>query len=180
LNNALLGDFKLKIIMKNKILKGGFLVVIAALSIACNQKKEEPIPVPTVDKEQIKAEIQAIENAFAKNYNTRDASTLTYYAEDATSFFNGSKPLVGRDAILQSFKENLSTFRKGVTVSFVTNEVFISNDANHVVEIGGYQLKDSTDTKIESGNYMSLFEKRNGKYVCIRDMSNLDSQPLDQ
>jgi ketosteroid isomerase-like protein len=166
--------------MKNKILKGGLLVVITVLSIACNQKKEEPIPVPTIDKEQIKAEIQAIEDAFAKNYNTRDSTGLTYYADDAISFFNGSKPLVGRDAILKSFRENLSTFRKGVTVSFVTNEVFVSNDANHVVEIGGYQLTDSTNTKIESGNYMSLFEKRNGKYLCVRDMSNLDSPPLDQ
>lgn len=180
MNNALLGDFKLNIIMKNKILKGGLLLVIAALSIACNQKKEEPVPVPVIDKEQIKVEIQALEDAFAKNYNTRDASTLTYYADDAISFFNGSQPLVGKDAIVKSLKENLNTFRKGVKVSFTTNEVFVSNDANHVVEIGAYKLIDSTDTKIESGNYMSLFEKRNGKYVCIRDMSNVDSMPLEK
>jgi ketosteroid isomerase-like protein len=167
--------------MKNKILKKGLLVILAAFALACNQKKEEPVPpVPVIDKEQIKVEIQALEDAFAKNYNTRDASTLTYYADDAISFFNGSQPLVGKDAIVKSLKENLNTFRKGVKVSFTTSEVFVSNDANHVVEIGAYKLIDSTDTKIESGNYMSLFEKRNGKYVCIRDMSNVDSMPLEK
>ena len=47
--------------MKNKILLGGLLAVILTFSIACNQEKEKPI----VDKEKVKAEIQAIENKFA-------------------------------------------------------------------------------------------------------------------
>jgi hypothetical protein len=29
---------------------------------------------------------------------------------------------------------------------------------------------DSTNTKMMSGNFMSLFEKKDGKYICIRDM----------
>jgi len=163
--------------MKNKILKGGLLIVIVTLSIACNQKKEETTAAPTVDKEQIKAEIQAIENAFAAKYNARDSTKFSYYADDATSFFNGRMPLVGKAAILQAFKESLAGFRKGMKISFVTNEVYVSNDGNNVVEIGGYKFTDSTDTKIESGNYISLFEKRDGKYQCIRDMSTPDSPP---
>jgi hypothetical protein len=35
-------------------------------------------------------------------------------------------------------------------------------------------ITDSIDTKLESGNYISLFEKRNGKYVCVRDMAVSD------
>jgi hypothetical protein len=33
-----------------------------------------------------------------------------------------------------------------------------------VVEIGA--VVDSTNTKMMSGNFMSLFEKRDGKYIC--------------
>jgi hypothetical protein len=29
-------------------------------------------------------------------------------------------------------------------------------------------------TKMMSGNFMSLFEKRDGKYICIRDMGSSD------
>jgi hypothetical protein len=37
------------------------------------------------------------------------------------------------------------------------------------VEIEDTVVVDSTNKKMMSGNF-SLFEKRNGKYICIRDM----------
>lgn len=158
--------------MKNKILKGGLLLVILFLLIGCNEKKEAPMA--KVDKDAIKTEIQAMEDAFAKAFNERKTDEIIYYAEDAISFSNEKKPLEGRKAIHESMKEELMTFPKGATISFETKEVHISNDGNQVVEIGGYQVVDSTNTKIMSGNYISLFEKREGKYICIRDMGNSD------
>ena len=59
-------------------------------------------------------------------------------------------------------------------ISFTTTQVFPSNDGLQVVEIGYYSVVDSTNTAINTGNYMILFEKRDGKYVCIRDMSVSD------
>ena len=59
-------------------------------------------------------------------------------------------------------------------ISFKTNEVFVSNDGNLVVEIGYFKVVDSTNTPVNTGNYMSVFEKRNGKYVTVRDMSASD------
>jgi hypothetical protein len=43
-----------------------------------------------------------------------------------------------------------------------------------VVEIGHYKVVDSTNTAVNTGNYMSLFEKRNGRYFSVRDMSASD------
>jgi len=161
--------------MKNKVLMGGLLGVLLTLSIACNQKKEEPVAAPAIDKEQIKTEIQAIENAFAEVYNTGNIDAVTYYADDATSYFNGKLPIVGKEAIHQSMKEELAGFGKGDKIAFETKEVYVANDGKHVMEIGAFQFTDSTGTKLRSGNYFSLFEKRDGKYVCIRDMGNSDS-----
>ena len=143
------------------------------LSIACNQKKEEPTAaVPDIDNEQIKIEIQAVEDAFAAVYNTGNIDSLSYYADDATSYFSGKMPLEGKEAIHQSIKEELANFNKGDKISFETKEVYVANDGKHVMEIGAYKFVDSTGAKLRSGNYFSLFEKRDGKYKCVRDMGN--------
>jgi hypothetical protein len=59
-------------------------------------------------------------------------------------------------------------------ISYTTKEVFVSNDGEQVVEIGYYKVTDSTNTPVNTGNYMVLFVKRDGKYVCLRDMSATD------
>ena len=160
--------------MKNKILSVGFLAIILLLS--CNKQKEEAAQV--VDKDQIKVEIQAIENHFAETYNTRNVDNLTYYADDAASYFNNELPIVGKDAIHKFIKEGVENFPLGAKISFESKEVHISNDGIQVLEIGAFTVVDSTNTKVRSGKYFSLFEKRDGKYVCIRDMGNSD--PLEE
>jgi ketosteroid isomerase-like protein len=158
--------------MKSKILKGGLLLVIITVMIGCNEKKEAL--TSTVDEDAIKTEIQAMEDAFAAAYNARNPDEIMYYADDAISFSNEKDPLEGKAAIHKSIKEDLATFPKAAKISFQTKEVHISNDGNQVVEIGGYTVVDSTNTKMMSGNFMSLFEKRDGKYICIRDMGSSD------
>jgi ketosteroid isomerase-like protein len=158
--------------MKNKILKRALLLVILNILIGCNEKKESL--AATIDKDAIKTEIQAMENAFAAAYNARNADDIMYYSEDAISFSNEKKPAEGKAAIHESIKEDLATFPKGAKISFITKEVHVSNDGNQVVEIGGYAIVDSTNTKMKTGNFISLFEKKDGKYLCIRDMGSSD------
>ena len=149
------------------ILQGSIMIVM----FACSDKKDEPVSV-VVDKEQIKKEIQAKEDEFAAVYNAREIKDIGYYADDATTFFQNRKPLVGKSAIVEFLKSDMGS--NSNKISFKTNEVFVSNDGNQVVEIGYFQVVDSTNTPINTGNYMSLFEKRNGKYVSVRDMSASD------
>jgi ketosteroid isomerase-like protein len=155
--------------MKNKIIKVVFLGCISSMVISCNAKKDE---TPVVDKEQIKKEIQAKEDEFAAVYNSGQLKNIGYYADDATTFFPNRPPLVGREAIINFLKSDLDSNTD--KLSFVTNEVFVSNDANQVVEVGYFKLVDSANAIINTGNYISLFEKRNDKYVCLRDMSASD------
>ncbi len=154
--------------MKNKLLKGIAFGIITVAFLGCNPKKEET--APTVDKEQIKTEIQALETAFVNAYNNRNVDSVSYYADDAVSFLQGGEPLVGKAAILESLKKDAEAAPKGNKFTFTTQDVFPSSDGNQVVEVGRYELADSTETVLNSGNYISVFEKRDGKYVCIRDM----------
>jgi len=157
--------------MKNNITKKLLFLYLMSLIIACNPKKTEPIAA-VVDKEQIKKEIQAKEDEFASVYNAGELKYIGYYADDAITFAQNKAPLVGREAIVEYLKVDVNS--KSNKISFTTKEVFVSNDGNMVVEIGYYQVVDSTNTPVNTGNYMSLFEKRNGNYVSVRDMSASD------
>ena len=159
--------------MKSMTIKGVlFLGVTMSLMLACNTKQEEPA-ASVIDKEQIKKEIQAKEDSFAALYNSGEERSIGYYADDAISFFQNRAPLVGKEAIVEFLKADIisNTDR----ISFKTNEVFVSNDGNMVVEIGSFKVVDSANVPFNTGNYMSLFEKRNGKYVAVRDMSASDT-----
>jgi ketosteroid isomerase-like protein len=164
--------------MGNQISIKGLLVVMVALSMACNSQNKESVTTPGADTAQIKKDIQAKENEFAATYNSGVLKNIGYYADDATSFSQNKLPLVGKTAIIEFLKAGLDSSSSGNKISFKTNEIFASNDGNQVVEIGYYKLVDSTNATINTGNYMVLFEKRNGSYVSVRDMSASD-MPLD-
>jgi len=165
--------------MKKDILKGVLLSSILSLMISCNSKQEASTASSStaIDKEQIKKEIQAKEDAFAEIYNTGELKNIGYYADDATTFFQNRPPLVGREAIVEFYKSAITSTTN--RISFTSKDIFISNDGNQVVEIGYFKVVDSTKAPINSGNYMSLFEKRDGKYVCVRDMSASDMPPSE-
>ena len=156
--------------MKIRIAKGLTLLCILSLLFACNAKEAEPISATA--KEQIKKEIQEKEDAFAELYNKGELKDIGYYADDATSFFQNRAPLVGKPAIIAFLKENIVDNTD--KISFKTNEVFVSSDGNMVLEVGSFTVVDSANVPFNTGNYMTLFEKRNGKYVALRDMSASD------
>lgn len=160
--------------MKYNLMKAALLSCVISFAIACNPKKEEPTATPAIDKEQIKKEIQAKENEFADMINNRELKNIGYYAEDATSFSQNRAPLVGKQAIIDFYKAGIDSTVQGSRISFTTNEVFVSNDGNQVVEVGYYKLVDPSNNAVNSGNYMILFEKRDGNYVSVREMSVSD------
>ncbi len=157
--------------MKNIFTKALPLIYFMAFLTACNTQKSESVKV-VIDKETIKKEIQAKENEFAEIYNTGELRQIGYFAEDAMTFAPNRAPIVGREAITEYLKVDIETNTD--KISFTTNEVFVSNDGNMVVEIGYYQVVDSAGAPFNTGNYMCLFEKRNGQYMCVREMDASD------
>jgi ketosteroid isomerase-like protein len=158
--------------MKNTMVKGILLACFTTLVIACNPKKEDlATETKTVDKDQIKTEIQAMEDAYAAAYNTGNPDLIKYYADDATSFSQNKPAQVGIKAITDYLREDIAAFPKGSKMSYTVTSLHVSNDGAQVVEVGAYKMVDSTNTTKRSGNYISVFEKINGKYLCIRDMS---------
>lgn len=157
--------------MKIKTAKAALIAGLMPLLFACNTKQEKPAEA-AIDKDEIKKQIQDKENEFAATYNAREVKNIGYYAEDATSFYPNRPPLVGKQAILDFLTNDLGSSTD--KIAFETKEVFVSGDANQVVEIGSFTVSDSVGNARNTGHYMTLFEKRNGKYVSVRDMSTSD------
>ena len=160
--------------MKNMTVKRASLLCITGVLFACNGNKEGS--ASTVDKEEIKKMIQAKENEFAEIYNTGVLKNIGYYADDATTFLQNQAPLVGKPAILAFLESDLSANTNKIT--FSTREVFPSNDGEQVVEVGSFNVVDSANSPVNSGNYIILFQKKDGKYYAVRDMSTSDGVRL--
>jgi ketosteroid isomerase-like protein len=154
--------------MKNIMYKSILSAFIISMVISCNQNTG----LSDAEKEKIKEEIQEREDQFAKVYNSGEMKGIGYYAEDVRVFHQNMQPFIGKEALLAYLRSDLDSNTN--IISFKTNEVFPSSDGNQVVELGYFKVTDSAKYVLNSGNYMILFEKRDGKYICVREMSTSD------
>ncbi len=159
-----------------KTTKFSFLLVAFAaatlLTASCKPAAQEPAKP---DLAQILTEIQALEDAYAAGLNARDANAvIAYYADDAVSMVNNAPVASGRDALLKMTQDEIAGDTTNTPVAFEVVDIFAAGDL--VVETGKATYTDQTGNVTKTGKYMSLFEKRDGKYVCIRDIYNDDKK----
>ncbi len=159
--------------MKNSVITSLSFFFLMSLLIACQSNNEDHAE-GVIDTEQIKKEIQAKENEFAEIYNGGEKRKIGYYADDAIVYTQNSPPKIGKPAIVDYLMSNVDSLSVGNKISFETDEVFPSSDGEQVVEIGYYSVMDSNEVIVNTGYYMTLFVKRNGSYVSMREMSASD------
>lgn len=168
--------------MKNNLFY--YLLATCLFSLlSCQQSTEAPAATATSevaapappDMAAIKAEIQALESAYAVAHTAGDAATVaSFYSDDAVTMGDDMPAVTGR-AEIQKEQEKFYAERKNKrTVSFEVLEVF--GDENRVTEIGKSTGKDETGKVVYTGKYMAIWEKRNGKWLTIRDISNDDKK----
>lgn len=156
--------------MRKNIRLFGFLVFAALILSACATTEKEEI----LDMEKVTSEIQAMEDAYAAGEKAKDADAVAaYYSEDAISYSRNKQPLSGRAAIRDNIANNISNDTTGNYNVYKVVDLFA--EGNTAVEIGSWTEFDSSGAEVENGNYMSYFQKRDGKYICVRDMSTTTS-----
>jgi hypothetical protein len=125
-----------------------------------------------VDKEQIKKEIQAKEDEFAATYNSGELKNIGYYADDATVFYQNRAPFVGKQAIVDFLKSDLIQIP-------INNHLQLKKFFHQMMGTRFWRLVILRWLilrmfPINSGNYMVMFQKRDGKYYSVREMSASD------
>lgn len=149
------------------------LITCLAVTLLFFYSCTTPPAEPTVDLESVKTEITAMENAYAAAYNAKDVDgVVVYYADDAKSMSPNEPTLVGKDAIKASIMKDLANDTIPSTVAFEVTDLWVAG--NIAVETGTSTTTGEDGKVLNKGKYMSVFEKRDGKYVCIRDIYNTD------
>lgn len=134
---------------------------------ACSSPAEEAKPV---DMDKLKIEIQAQEDAFAAGEKAKDVDAVAaYYSDDATSYNRNEPPSVGMAAIKEKIAKGFTKDTAGAYNVYKIVDLFA--EGNTATEIGSWTRFDASGTEMENGYYMSYFQKRDGKYLCVRDMS---------
>lgn len=151
--------------MKSKF-QGIVLIAICAIFFtACSTPESKP-----VDIEKMKPEIQAMEDAFSKAEKEKNAdAVVAYYSDDAISYNRNEPPSVGKAAIKEKIVKQIAGDTSGIT--HVYKVVSLYADGNLANELGSYTNTNPAGVVVDQGFYMSCFQKRDGKYVCVRDMS---------
>jgi ketosteroid isomerase-like protein len=127
------------------------------------------------DMSNIKAEIKAIEDAWAAASTAKDVATIVgFYADDAISMNDDQPMLVGKAAIQKGVEEEMARRKGDTKVAFETLDLY--GDETRVTEVGKTTITDSTGKVIYTGKYMAVWEKRNGKWLTVRDISNDDAK----
>lgn len=131
--------------------------------------------VSTVDMAQLRAEIQAVETQWAEAMNTKNFDGLmSMYADDAVSMQNDGPMVKGKEAIRQMVEKGRAAWPEGGVISFATMDVY--GDANTATEVGTSTMKDARGNVLSTGKYMGVFQKKDGKWLCIREIYNEDKK----
>jgi len=160
--------------MKMNASVSSFVAVTALFLSSCSTPP--PVEVPkTIDMDALKTEIQAMEDAYSAAEKAKDAPAVAaYYSDDAISYGRNSEPLSGKQAITEHIADRLA--KDTLNNSNVYKVVDLYADGDMAVEIGSWEDINAAGEVVNHGHYMSYFQKRDGKYVCVRDM-NVSSVP---
>lgn len=134
-----------------------------------------PPAEPTVDMDSVKAEITQINSDWAAAINAKDVEgQIAIFADDAHSMPPNSPTLVGKDAIKANIEAEMAKDTSGMktTIAFATIDVWAAG--NTATESGTWTVSGEDGAVLDKGKYIALFEKRDGKYVCVRDIWNTD------
>lgn len=152
--------------MRSKFKLMAVSAIVVSILSACSTADQSA----TVDIEKVKPEIQAMEDAFAAAEKAKDADKImAYYGDDAITYGRNRMPEAGKAAIREGHAKRLAADTTGNYNVYKVVDVF--SEGNMLVEIGAWTEMNPAGAEINKGHYMSYFQNRDGKWVCVRDMS---------
>lgn len=145
------------------------VVVLAAVMAA---------PVCAADAKADLAGIKTLDQNWLKAFTSADGEALArLYDEDAVLMPPGAPAVKGRAAIRDFLlKEAQGAGQAGVVFSFGENSDGGAS-GNQGWSSGTYTVKDKDGKVIETGKFLSVNRRVNGKWMYLRDTWNADNPP---
>jgi uncharacterized protein (TIGR02246 family) len=148
-------------------LAAGFVVVICTLASFAHAA------TPAADEAGIRAQT----TSWLKAYNGGDAKAVAaLYADDAILMPPGAPRVKGRAAILEFFTKDIAASKAGGAVFAIDPKTEAGVSGNMGWESGTYVVTVKGAT-VETGKFLSVSRKQDGKWLYLRDTWNADAPP---
>ena len=153
------------------------------LLLACGTTREPPADdaaggaaaaVDTADE----AAVRTVGAAWFTAYKAGDADGVAaLYADDAVLNAPGVAPARGRAPIREALAKDIaSSSEGGITLTPAPkSEVGVSGDL--AWEWNTFTATDKAGATVDVGKYVTVFERKDGKWLIIRDIWNSDNAP---
>ena len=162
------------------------VAVLTLLALGACSRAEAPVvdtsaamtPPPAAAASTVAADkeaVRAVNASWFKAYNARDVGAISaLYADDAVLSAPGVPSARGAAAIKQAFQKDIAaaTIAGIANNSGTSDETGVSGDL--AWEWNTYSATDTSGKVVDKGKYVTLFERRNGKWLIIRDIWNSD------
>ena len=148
-------------------------IVAASLVALAGCAKTAP---PAADAAADEAAIRAINPAWFKAYNAGDVDGVTaLYSEDAVLNIPGVPAARGRAAIREAYVKDIAAAAGLTNNQGPSGEFGVSGDLGW--EWNTYTVTDKSGTTVDTGKYVTVYGKKDGKWFIIRDIWNSDTPP---
>ena len=115
--------------------------------------------------------------SWEKAYNGSDAKGVAaLYAEDALLLPPGASGVSGRAAILEFFTKDIAGSKAAGAVFVLNPKTDVGVSGNMGWESGTYKVT-VKGAVVETGKFLSVSRKKDGKWLYIRDTWNADAPP---
>ena len=150
------------------------LALALGISIAVVACSNAAAPVDTAADE---AALKETTQTWLKAYNVSDADTIAaLYAEDAV-LMPPHAPVANGKAAIREYVAKDAAGAKSAGVKLVPGAATAGVNGDWGWESGSYTVADASGKTLDSGSYLSVSHKVNGKWLYVRDTYNSD-QPL--
>jgi uncharacterized protein (TIGR02246 family) len=153
------------------------LVVLAASLVALAACAKTAAPDKAADADAIRA----VNVAWNKAYNAGDgAAVAALYADDAVLLAPGAPLARGKASISEYYAKDAAAFAAAgiMVVDAPTSDVAESGDL--AWQSGTYKSTDKSGAAVEAGKFLTVFQRKDGKWQIIRDTWNSDAKPATE
>lgn len=147
------------------------VVIVGTVIVASACAPAAPPPVDTAAEE---AALKAVTAAWLEAYNAGDVEKIVaMYADDGVLMPPHAAVATGHAAI-RAYLTADTAGAKAAGVKLVPGAATAGVAGDTGWESGSYTITDASGATVESGSYLSVSRKSNGKWLYVRDTYNSD------
>jgi uncharacterized protein (TIGR02246 family) len=146
-----------------------FSGMLMLLAVHCNQQSTPDTTAADIET------IKGINPTLFKSYNSGDVNAIVaLYAEDAILSPPGAPPARGHSEIREFLTKDIEASKTaGITLNGnSTTDVGVCETLGW--EWGTFTVNDGSGAAVDQGKYITVYGKKDGKWLIIRDIWNSD------